>query len=122
MPERKNTFRVESDEVQGEGSFVVLRKPSWREQQDKNERIAEANGGAMPRSMAELARVTTEWLRTNREVAEQQVAGCVVRWNWVDDEGKPMPLPKDGGMAQLSFDEMQWLYTRLQPQAEAAKN
>lgn len=99
MAERKNkrTFRVESDAVQGEGSYVVFKRLTWEEVL------------ALPDNLK----------------AGEAAALAVVEWNWVDDEGKPLPLPSEHPetLGQLMNDEITWLVTeRENGRAGAEKN
>jgi hypothetical protein len=121
MPQRQNTFQVDSATVQGEGAYVVLRRMSWKDMQHNNLTLAEFNGGELPRSMDTL-RLTTEFLATNTDITAKTLQQAVVAWNWVDDAGAPLPLPSAGGMEKLSDQEVQFLIRALQPQAEALKN
>lgn len=78
MAERLNTFTVPSPEVQGEGSSVTFRRltyaglrtlQTWPRGTDVDPIQDEARGRAF---MAER----------------------VVKWDWVDEDGTPLPLPK----------------------------
>lgn len=96
MPSRQSTRRVASKEVQGDDSFVVLR------------------------------RLTVDEARAVREAAKEEgfddfetslrvVASHVVDWNWVDDDGNPLPLPATDGtvIGQLTDDEVRFLRDTL---------
>lgn len=79
MAERLNTFTVPSPEVQGVGSSVTFRKlthAEWRALRD------------WPTG-ADIDPVADEGRGREFMVAR------VVRWDWVDDTGTPLPLPKD---------------------------
>lgn len=120
MPKRNNTFRVESDEVQGEGSFVVLRRQSWGDAQRNNRLLAEMNGGELPRG-PEQVRLTTEFLEANVDITQETLAKAVVAWNWVDDEEKPLPIPS-AGEPNLTGEEVQFIIRALSAKAETEKN
>ena len=77
MPVRKHKVqrKVDSDEVQGEGSFVVLHAATLGEVI----RAQKAEGGAVD----------------SMEFGVALLKRLVVDWNWVDDEDKPLPKPKD---------------------------
>ena len=77
MAKRLNIITYPSDEVQGEGSFVKVRAITWGE----SKRLALAFEGM---DMADKF-----------SAADEQVVRRVVEWNWVDDEGVVLPLPKD---------------------------
>lgn len=71
MPKRlyKSTFRVPSDLVQGEGSWVEFRRLTWAEMKPVFE-TKEHSG----------------WMRAKLSVTA---------WNWVDEEGNALPNPKE---------------------------
>jgi hypothetical protein len=121
MPQRQNTLRLETPQLQGDGSFVTLRRLSWERQQEAQRLLAEGNGGTLPRDGAEMS-VTAEFLRTNEAWTREILAESVINWNWVDDAGQPMPLPVDGGIPLLSLDEVLFLLRTLQPSREQQKN
>lgn len=68
MPKRNMTYRVDSTEVQGEGSWVDLRYLTYAEVQTS----LKGEGD------------DAELLREH-----------VVKWNWVDSEGKLLGTPED---------------------------
>ncbi len=111
MPERKNTFRAPTVEVQGADSWVELRRMSWERQQVAQVLLAEAAGGVLPREQAAV-RLTAEFLRQNATFTRELLAECVVGWNWVDDAGEPLALPGAGG--QLTTDEVMLLVRLIQ--------
>lgn len=94
MAQRVSTRKVLSDEVQGEGSYVVLR--------------------ALPYSMIS-ARAGVDQNDFTQVLAfnETFLASVVVDWNWVDDAGEPLPLPADdpGVVEKLVIPEFQWIAT-----------
>lgn len=95
----KSRFRVDSAEVQGEGSWVEFQRPTWG-------MIGQVNDGkSHPNLLLELA---------------------VVDWNWTDDNGDPLPLPKDeaGLIERLPAQEAHWLLenSEIGKRNEAKKN
>ncbi len=74
MAKRNSTKRIDSESVQGEGSYVVLRHMKvgmWRKLKKKlDEKDAD-----------------------NFIIDLETIQGHVVEWDWVDDDGKPLPLP-----------------------------
>jgi len=114
MPERKNTFRVAADEVQGEGSWVDLRRLSWEQQRRAQRLLAEHAGGELPRDTTKVP-LTVAFLEVNSEFTREMLASGVAAWNWVDDQGQALPLPAAGGMVLLSDQEVAFLVVALQP-------
>ena len=86
MPERLNKkfHRVDSTEVQGEGSWIIIRKIGFEIVLNQN--------------AAELKNADQ-----NMELAYQATKTVLYEWNWVDDEGTPLPQPKDDPEV---FDEL----------------
>lgn len=121
MPKRLNTIRLESTEVQGEGSFVVLRRLDWKTAQHNNRALAELNNGVLP-GVAERVTVTLALLDTNQQITDEMLRAAIIEWNWVDDAENPLPLPRDAGIGHLSDLEVQFLVRALQPRGDAAKN
>lgn len=66
MPKRQNVKRLVSAAIQGDDSWVEVRKPTVKE----------------AREMAGIG-------------GNESLARIVLGWNWVDDEGGPLPQPKD---------------------------
>lgn len=122
MPKRNNLMRVPSDEVQGEGSFVLLRRIRWETQQEAQMKLAKAAGGEIG-SNGEGVRVTTEFLQMNAEFTRDLLQQCVVDWNWVDDDGKEFPKPSDpAAVGVLNVEEVQFIVRALQPGRDELKN
>ncbi len=94
------TRRVPSDDVQGEGSFVVMRNLTVAEATDF---IKSASGNAV-------------------EIRADFLAGKVVEWNWVNDEGAPLAQPSEDAevLRSLTLPEQAWLVAHLfaRPEAE----
>lgn len=105
MPERKATIRVSSEEVQGDESFVLLRRLKVRD----------------ARKAADAAKE-----KKDDTVNLEILATSIIEWNWVDDDGKPMPLPggKAEALDELTDQELAFLVDSLRggPDAEKVKN
>jgi len=103
MPERNITKRIDSKEIQGEGSYVVLR------------RLTIGYVKAMRRN---------EKGESNLELNEQAVLDHLVEWNWVDSDGKPLPIPKDAPeiLDAMTFEETDFLIGSLFGSDEVRKN
>ena len=79
MAQRKHKLfrKVDSIEVQGEGSYVVLCAMTYGD------------------SKAYFNRITSDDKSEQYQVGNELLIKMVHEWNWVDDDGKPLPLPKD---------------------------
>jgi len=94
MAQRVSTRKVLSDEVQGDGSYVMLR--------------------ALPYSMiSQRAKIDQNDFDQVLAFNEQFMAAVVVDWNWVDDAGEKLPLPADDPSVvnRLVIPEFQFIAT-----------
>lgn len=78
MAKKTRLFRYDSEAVQGEGSFVTMRKPSW---------------GMMRKATAEMADKSEQ--EAGLAMMGELLPGLITAWNWTDVEGELLPLPKD---------------------------
>ena len=93
MPQRLNQATHKSDEVQGEGSFVVLRRQTLGE---TIRHAALVDAGKVP------------------DASRDAILACVIDWNWVDDQGRPLPLPSKGlDLDLLTDEEVSFLVTKI---------
>lgn len=105
MAKRKHRTlrRVDTTEVQGEGSFVVVQRMTW---------------GVMKNLLPEADKLT------QREVAVKLIPQLVIDWNWVDDDGKELPKPKDNPEVfdQVNDEELEFLLRCLDFEQADTKN
>jgi len=120
--------------VQGDDSYVVVRKLTVGEAQEvmrerqrhsKEARKALQQAGEdqalrdifKEESQADAAYETFDW-------AVRRFADHILSWNWVLDDGTPMPQVKDDPsiLAQLTSDEMKVISDALGSNEDAAKN
>jgi hypothetical protein len=113
MPQRQSTKRIVSTEVQGDDSYIELIAPKMDEMKQYREAMlpiqqrieqmqAEDVSESDPRMVA-----AKEELNTRGAVL---VSRYVKAWNWVDDDGNPLPppsAPESYGM--LNLREINWL-------------
>ena len=92
MPQRQGTRRVDASAVQGDGAYVIVRKMPYGLAKE-GRRLLEASASA----------------DVQDEFTLRMFTDCVVEWNWVDDKGNPLPLPKDAGIAELTVEETSFL-------------
>jgi hypothetical protein len=80
MPKRQNTRTIQTPDLQGEDSFVVMRRLTVGE----------------VRALRKKARTITkddDQVEVSIEISSDTLADCVLKWNWVDDNGEPLPQP-----------------------------
>jgi len=114
MPTRQNVKEVPSDVVQGEGSWVKVRRPT----------VKEVKEGQAKYDVARNAKADKE---SNMEGAYDEACVKALKfclgWNWVDDEGKPLPQPTEPGVRDtLTDDEVTFILDELFGSKENRKN
>ncbi len=104
MPERQRIQVINAEEVQGKDSWVKI-KAMTVEQFNRKQAVSRGVQGLKPDAENYEARVTELDVESNALMAE-----CVLEWNWVDDDGNPLPQPagnpevfKTLTMAELMF-------------------
>lgn len=105
MAKRRSVVTHKSDEVQGEGSFVVTTAVKVKEIRQIRKHAKDTDFDEFEGGIALLAK-------------------HVIKWNWVDDEGKPLPCPKDDPKVidELTNEESEFLVGLLMGGKEEAKN
>lgn len=127
MPQRANVRTFDSTDVQGEGSYITLRPMTLGEMLALQQEAAERQTfwyrlGRFFGRLLQRRPSPVELARRNMTRIIQYVCG----WNWVDDEGQPLPLPGDDGrvLDRLTLPEMQFITACVngERQSEEQKN
>ena len=100
---RKKT-RIDASAVQGEGSYVVLKPPTW-EQARRFITAGQPDGDDQTRGL---------------DMMEALLPMCVIEWNWTGDDDRPIALPAD--IAQLTMAEVMWLVPHVSEFLSPPKN
>jgi hypothetical protein len=88
MAQRQNIITFDSTEIQGEGSWIKVRMITHGQRKDYLKNYGDILG--------KNATDVTPERRDEFQIANDDlVIAMVVDWNWVDDDGIPLPLPKD---------------------------
>lgn len=108
MPRRKLITRVKSDEVQGEDSWVDIRRMLWKEikaLQKQKKKIDESEDAGF-------------------EVGSELILSHIERWNWCDESGVPLPQPEDDPdvFDDLTDEEFSFLADAVAGNEEERKN
>lgn len=109
MPQRKtSTVQVDSTEVQGEGSWVRVRRLTWGE----------------IKALSRRQEAIKEDQEQAIEVTDELLAEHALAWNWVDDDGAPLPQPKGnvGIIDQLTDEEFSFLADAITGNERERKN
>jgi hypothetical protein len=105
MPKRQSVKKHDSSEVQGEGSFVVTTAVKVKE-------------------IRKIRKHATDPEFDDFEGGIELLAGHVIKWNWVDDDGDPLPSPVEDPKVidELTNDESEYLVGLLMGGKEESKN
>ena len=104
-PKRRRVQRHASNEVQGEGSWVIVAALNVAEMRGYRKQAEEKDFDAFEMGI--------DVLKTH-----------VYTWNWVDDDDSPLPQPEDDPMVidLLTDTEVEFLSTCIQGSEDEAKN
>lgn len=119
---RERFKRVESNPVQGELSYIALRRPTRGEVQgvrrvatgllrsaqqlDARAKAVEGEPELLEAVQADFEALTER----NREITDGLIIRHLVEWNWVDEEKNPLPLPQAADdLDALTSDEAAFL-------------
>lgn len=115
MPKRSKPYvQVSAAEVQGEESWIRLRKYTWAERKELQARFRALNAEKKEKKLSDEE--ASDALVGN---LEEVLIDRLMEWNWVDAEGMPLPIPKAvGDLGSLQDDEIQYLFDRIQEQVK----
>src|SRR5690554_2415020 len=94
MPTRKRIRQINTEELQGEGSFVCVKRVTVGEAEEFraiNSRKFQAPEGEI--TPEQLAEQEERFNQQKEDDAQEFLSRFIVSWNWVDDEGNPLPQP-----------------------------
>jgi len=105
MSKRQSVKTHKTDEVQGEGSFVVTTAVKVREIREIRKHAADPEYDDFEGGIGLLAR-------------------HIVKWNWVDDEGNSLSSPKEDPKVidDLTNKESEFLVGLLMDKEDSSKN
>ena len=113
MAERKHKKyrRVDSAEVQGDGSYVVIQSPGFDVLGDLLS-VANIVGDKGKPDELDLSKISGETMQAIFGLLEK----TVVEWDWVNDNGDPLPQPREDPEVirrELSQEEQTFLVAHL---------
>ena len=144
MPKRNNVKRIESPDLQGEDSYVVIRTVEWgvSKQLKPRMRVAEDHVNRKQKLLDRASEALDEASDDQKETAQAAVEAAqialdeaeskliaitedlvkknFVEWNWVDDDGNPFDNPSQNSevLDRLSADEVEFLGLAIGGQLE----
>lgn len=97
MPTRSAVNKVKTP-VQGDDAWVVIKQPTYGDIRRLTSLAKEGVGS-----------VQADKLTENLDFTASVVSDFVLDWNWVDDDGNPLPKPKGNPQVveQLTTEEVQ---------------
>lgn len=121
-PKRKRLVRFPSDEIQGKGSWVLIACLTVKEMRELRRLAKQAKAEMMAAEVA--GAVLADDAIDMFEVGVGVLKTHAKEWNWVDDEGEPMPQPKDNPeiIEELLDPESAFLSKCIQGSEDDAKN
>ena len=106
MP-RVTSRRVETPELQGEGSFVVFRKLSHGAV--KEVRRFMVIGDVKERKDLTVEQID-EMIAKEEKLTLDLISNGVMEWNWQDENGNPLPIPKTTeDLDKMTDEEVQYI-------------
>lgn len=102
MGRRRSVRKIQTEHLQGKGSYVVLSQIKVGEITEARKRARDPDVDAFEQGL--------DMLRDH-----------ILDWNWVDDHDEPLPLPSQDPdvVYELTNDESSFLVNTLQGTAEA---
>lgn len=99
MRNKDKRVRIDSSEVQGEGSFVMVKSPSW----------------GLLRKAQKMTASGADAATVGIEFAEEMVRETVMAWNWTDDADLPLPTPVEDKtvVERLTAEEVSFLIEKV---------
>lgn len=106
MPKRQTVRRFDAKEVQGEDAFVVVSSVKVKE----------------IRVLRQMGTDSEDF--DAFEEGLKLIAKHVIDWNWVDDEGKKLPVPskEHSVVDELTQEEVSFLTDKMMGEDEELKN
>jgi len=124
MAKRRSIRRVDTEELQGEGSFVVVSAVKTKEIKKTRKLSLEAEQAQ--KAVNKLRKAGDEDIEDVEsfdgfQAGLDMIQRHLVDWNWVDDDDVPLPKPKDHPevVDELSTDEVTYLADLLTGEGES---
>lgn len=105
MPKRRGTQKINSEQVQGDASWVEIDSLTVKE-------------------VKEMRKLASQDDYDNFDAGITIIKNHVLNWNWVDYDNTPLPTPQDSPdiVDSLTVDEVNFLASALMGETDEAKN
>lgn len=117
MAKRQNVQRIDSEIVQGEGSWVEIKRPTHGEQKDLISRSSKYIDRVKDDGTFNTSGLSEDDLLELNDFGVILLAQMVVGWDWVGDDGEALPQAQDDPAVfdQLTDQEMAFLNQYVTP-------
>lgn len=104
---RVTSKRIETPELQGEGSYIIVRPLEWKITKLAREFLA-IGDVSVRTDMTDEQKIAH--IKEETRLTEMCLFGSILEWNWSDEEGRPLPLPRTPeDLDALTNDEVSFL-------------
>lgn len=123
MAKRQNVQRIDSEVVQGEGSWVDIKRPTHGERKALLIRSSKYIDRVKPDGTFDTSDLSKNDLLELNEFGTMLLVEMVVGWDWVDDDGDPLPQVQDKPAVfdLLTDQEMAFLNQHVTPALDEKK-
>ncbi len=108
---RISSKKIETPDLQGEGSYITIKPIAYKVAKEAGRFLALGDVSLRTDMTADekVAHTTRE-----QELTEQLIFGSIIDWNWSDEAGTPLPLPKSADdLDLLTSDEVAFLVSAI---------
>jgi len=118
MAKRKNTTRVNTNDLQGPGSYIEIRRPTVGELREFRVELwpileRYMPDGKLPDSATSIAMSTDDETAVD-EATRRFWSEHIVSWDWVDDHGEPLPSPNGNVEVFSQLTDAEFAFVRKQ--------
>lgn len=108
---RVSTKKIECTALQGEGSFVTVKPVSYKVAKEAGRFLAIGDVSARA-DMSEADKLAHT--KREQELTESLIFGSIIEWNWSDETGKALPIPRTvEDLDLLTADEVAFLVSAI---------
>lgn len=108
---RVTSKRIETIDLQGEGSFIVVKPVGWKTAKKINEFLIMGNVEVRA-DMSDPEK--KKHIEEETALTEQVLFSSIVEWNWADENGTALPIPRTtDDLDLLTVEEVQFLLSSV---------
>ncbi len=95
MAKRQNVQRIDSEVVQGKGSYVEIKRPTHGERKALLAQSGKYLGRVSDDGTFNTDGLSQDDLIELNDFGIALLTQMIIGWDWVDDDDEPLPQPKD---------------------------